>query len=62
MEWRERPDVLGRTRDFACALAERYYDAERAKQTIEVWSKADDMLLLDLKPTRIKSIWGDYVK
>ena len=58
----ERIDDLQRTRDFACRLAERYYEPDRAKQAIESWSKADGMVLLDLKPTRIRSIWGPYVQ
>ena len=55
-------DDLQRTRDFACRLAERYYEPDRAKQAIESWSKADGMVLLDLTPTRIRSIWGPYVQ
>ena len=55
-------DDIQRTRDFACRLAERYYEPDRAKQAIESWSKADGMVLLDLTPTRIRSIWGPYVQ
>ena len=55
-------DDLQRTRDFACRLAERYYEPDRAKQAIESWSKANGMVLLDLTPTRIRSIWGPYVQ
>lgn len=55
-------DDIQRARDFACQLAERYYDPERAKAAIEGWSKAEGMLLLEIKPSRIQSIWGSYTK
>ena len=57
----ELVDDLQRTRDFACRLAERYYEPDRAKKVIEAWSKAEGLLLLDLKPSRIRSVWGPYV-
>ena len=52
-------DDLQRTRDFACGLAERYYEPERAKPTVEAYSKAEGVVILELKPSRIRSIWGD---
>ena len=55
-------DDLQRTRDFACRLAERYYEPDRARTTIEAWSKAEGLVLLDLKPRRIRSVWGPYVQ
>ncbi len=55
-------DDLQRTRDFACRLAERYYEPDRARKTIETWSKAEGMVLLNLKPRRIRSVWGPYVQ
>ena len=55
-------DDIQRTRDFACRLAERYYEPDRAKKAIESWSKAEGIALLDLTPSRIRSIWGPYVQ
>jgi PPOX class probable F420-dependent enzyme len=55
-------DDLQRTRDFACGLAERYYEPERAKPTVEAYSKAEGVVILELKPSRIRSIWGDHSK
>ena len=57
-------DDLQRTRDFGCQLAERYYELlpDRAKEVIEEWSKADDLVLLEMKPIQIRSLWGPYVK
>ncbi len=53
-------DDLQRTREFCCGLAERYYEPERAKETVEAYSKAEGIVMLKLKPSRIKSIWGNY--
>ena len=42
-------------RELACRLAAIYYEPEKAKRTIAVWEKADDRVLLELTPTRIRS-------
>ncbi len=42
-------------RELACRLAAIYYEPEKAKRTIAVWEKADDMVLLELTPTRIRA-------
>lgn len=42
-------------RELACRLAALYYGPEQAQRTIDVWSKKDDWVLLELTPTRIRS-------
>ena len=41
--------------ELGCKLAALYYEPELAKQTIAVWGKATDMVLLELTPTRFYS-------
>jgi PPOX class probable F420-dependent enzyme len=43
-------------RELACKLAALYYDAERGKKTIDAWSKKTDWVLLELTPTRFRSM------
>ena len=42
-------------RELACAKAAIYYEGEKSRKTIEAWEKADDWVLLELTPTRIRS-------
>ena len=42
-------------KELALKLAGVYYDAERAKKTIDSWSESDDWVLLQLTPTRFRS-------
>ena len=43
-------------KDLALKLASAYYEGEHRQLTIEAWSQSDDWVLLELTPTRIKSM------
>ncbi len=42
-------------RELACRLAAIYYEPDLAKETIAIWEKLEDWVLLELTPTRIRS-------
>ncbi len=56
----ELVDDPQRTWHLARRMMERYYDPDRARTTIETLSNAGGLLLLELKPNRIRSFWGPY--
>jgi PPOX class probable F420-dependent enzyme len=41
--------------ELACALAVTYYEPAKAQAAIDVWSQQNDLLLLELTPTRIRA-------
>ena len=41
--------------ELGCRLAARYYEPKQAQETIDVWSKVTDIMLLELTPTRLRS-------
>jgi len=43
-------------------LTERYYEPKKAEEAIKMWSQAESLALLELTPTKIKSIWGSWVE
>ena len=43
-------------RELACKLAALYYEPVKAKKIIDVWSRKDDWMLLELAPTRIRTM------
>ena len=42
-------------KELALKLVPVYYDAERAQRTLDVWTKKDDWVLLELTPSRIRA-------
>lgn len=49
-------------KELMAKLAELYYEQEQAKAFIEHGMKAESMALLTLTPTKIRSIWGNWVE
>ena len=45
--------------ELACRLAAVYYEPEKARKTIAAWQKKDDWVLLELTPTRIRSMTSE---
>ena len=43
-------------KQLALKLASIYYEGKRREDTVEAWSQSDDWVLLELTPTRIKSM------
>ena len=43
-------------KELALKLAAAYYEGEHRQLTIESWSQSDDWVLLELTPTRIRSM------
>lgn len=43
-------------KELAIKLAAAYYEGEHRELTIEAWSQTDDWVLLELTPTRIRSM------
>lgn len=43
-------------KELALTLAAEYYEGEHRELTIEAWSQSDDWVLLELTPTRIRSM------
>ena len=44
-------------RELASKLPALYYEPAQAKKTIDVWSQIDDWVLLELTPTRIRTMF-----
>ncbi len=43
-------------KELAIKLAGRYYEGEQRDDTIATWSASDDWVLLELTPTRVRSM------
>ena len=49
-------------RELAEKLAARYYEPDQAKAFIKQTAQTEQVALLSLTPTLIRSIWGNWVK
>ena len=49
-------------KELMAKLAERYYEAEKAAAFIKESSQAESLVLLTLTPSKIRSIWGNWVE
>ena len=49
-------------KELMAKLAERYYEPKQAEAAIKEWSQAESLALLALTPTKIRSIWGNWVE